>query len=209
MAWKYGRSKPVIGLLGGVGSGKSAVARLFAREGCAVIDSDAAAHEALQSPGVQDELRRWLGASIFDGPAHVSRKALAAVVFSDPEKLRRLNGIIHPRVGQRRDELMAAYLNNPQVKAIVWDTPLLVETVLHRECDRLVFVSVPLEIRLARINRTRGWGPEELQRRENLQFTLDKKAALADYVVDNSGDEIASLGQVQRVLSHLFQVKSR
>src|ERR1051325_6639669 len=112
MAWKHGRSKPVIGLLGGIGSGKSAIARLFVREGCAVIDSDALSHEILQTPEVQAELRAWLGDEIFDTAGLVSRKAVAARVFQQPEKLQRLNGIIHPRVCKRRDDLMAVYLKD-------------------------------------------------------------------------------------------------
>lgn len=205
MAWKFGRSKPVIGLLGGIGSGKSTVAQLFAQEGCAVIDADALSHEILQSPAMQAELRKWLGDGIFDAAGHVSRKALGSLVFRDSAKLDHLNGIIHPRVGQRRDELMAAYLNNPQIKAIVWDTPLLMEVGLDRECDIITFISVPLDVRRQRVSCTRHWAPGELERREKLQIALDKKAALADYDIDNSGDEVASLRQVQRVLSHLFQ----
>ena len=204
MAWKHG-SKPVIGLLGGIGSGKSTIARLFAREGCAVIDADALSHEILQTPEVRAELRAWLGERIFDAAGQVSRKALGAQVFQHPDKLQRLNGMIHPRVGKRRDELMAGFLNDPHIKAIVWDTPLLVETGLDRECDVLVFINVPQALRQQRLIQTRGWAPEELERREKFQFALDKKAALADYDVDNSGDEVASLRQVQRVLSHLLQ----
>src|SRR4051812_27885480 len=150
MAWKNGHSKPIIGLLGGIGSGKSTIARLFAQEGCAVIDADALAHEVLQTPDVQNELRAWLGDAIFDssGPTpRINRKALATQVFQQPDKLHRLNRIIHPRVGKRRDELMRIYLNDPQVKAIVWDTPLLIEVGLDRDCDVLVFVNVPLTIR--------------------------------------------------------------
>lgn len=206
MAWKHG-PKPVIGILGGIGSGKSTIARLFAQEGCAVIDADALSHEILQTPEVQLELRQWLGDSIFDSTGKVSRKAIAAQVFQQPDKLARLNAIIHPRVGKRRDELMTIYLQDAAVKAIIWDTPLLVETGLDRECDVLVFINVPQPLRQQRLIEKRGWGPEELARREKFQIALDKKAALADYDIDNSGDEVASLRQIQRVLSHLFQAQ--
>jgi len=204
MAWKNGHSKPIIGLLGGIGSGKSTIARLFAQQGCAVIDADALAHEILQTPDVQAELRTWLGDTIFDATGQTNRKALAAQVFQQPDKIQRLNSIIHPRVRQRRDELMKIYLNDPQMKAIMWDTPLLMEAGLDRDCDALVYVNVPLALRQQRVALTRGWPPEELARREKFQFALDKKAALADYDIDNSGDEVASLRQVQRVLSHLL-----
>ena len=204
MQWKHGRSKPVIGIIGGIGSGKSAVAGLFAQEGCAVIDSDVLSHEVIQLPEVKAELRQWLGAGILDEVGRVSRKAVGRIVFADPDKLKRLNGIIHPRIGRLRDGLMAQYLADSGVKAVVWDTPLLLETGLNRECDVVVFVKATDQIRAQRVAKTRGWSAEELAKREKSQIGLDKKAAIADYCIDNNGDEVASLLQVQRVLSHLF-----
>jgi dephospho-CoA kinase len=201
--WKYNRSKPVIGLAGGIGSGKSTVARLFASEGCAVIDSDALAHEALQSPEVGAVLRDWLGDAAFHSDGRVNRKAVGGLVFGNPENIARLNGLIHPRVAALRDGLMKTYLDDSAVLAIVWDSPLLVETGLHADCDAVVFINVPREIRLQRVREKRGWTAEELERREKLQFPLDKKAQVADYCLDNSGDEASSLRQVQRVLSQL------
>jgi len=201
MPWKHGPI-PVIGLVGGIGSGKSAIARLFAREGCAVIDSDADAHVVLQSEPVKRELRSWLGAGIFTREGAVDRKALGHQVFADESKRLRLNSIIHPLVAKRREALMAQYLAEPH-PAIIWDTPLLVEAGLDRECDKLVFVGVPREKRLERVQKTRGWTDQELALREKSQIPLDKKALIADYCIDNSGDEVASYDQVRRVLSQL------
>jgi dephospho-CoA kinase len=204
MQWKHGRSKPVIGIIGGIGSGKSAVAALFASQGCAVIDSDAAAHEVLESAEVKAALREWLGDGAFEEGGRVNRKMVGRLVFADADKLERLNGLIHPRLAVRRDEQMARYLAEPRVKAIIWDTPLLVEVGLDRECDAVVFVKTSEEIRRTRVRQSRGWSAAELEKREKSQIGLDKKASIADYCIDNSGDEVASLLQVQRVLSHLF-----
>jgi dephospho-CoA kinase len=204
MHWKHGRSKPVIGIIGGIGSGKSAIAALFARQGWAVIDSDALAHAVIQSAEVKTELRHWLGATVFDAQGNVVRKYVGELVFADPGKLRRLNEIIHPRVNARRAALMRLHLADPAVRGIVWDTPLLLETGLDRECDAILFVKVPNDLRLSRVAKSRGWSAEELAKREKSQIGLDKKADLADYCIDNGGDEVASLLQVQRVLSHLF-----
>jgi dephospho-CoA kinase len=204
MQWKLGRSKPVIGIIGGIGSGKSAVAGLFSREGCAVIDSDALGHEAIELPEVKAELRPWLGEGVFDEQGRVNRKAVGKLVFADPEKLERLNGLIHPRIGRQRDVLMVRHMADPAVKAVVWDTPLLLETGLDRECDVVVFVKASDEMRRERVAKTRGWSAQELAKREKSQIRLDKKALVADYYIDNNGDEVASLLQVQRVLSHLF-----
>jgi dephospho-CoA kinase len=204
--WKHGRNKPVIGVIGGIGSGKSAVGRMFAREGCVVIDSDKLAHEVIEMPVVREELRGWLGDGVFDGKGRVDRKAVGGAVFGDEEKVKRLNGMIHPRIGEMRLGLMAKYLADRGVKAIVWDTPLLVETGLDRECDVVVFVDAAEPIRLERVRKSRGWGAEEVKKREKSQIGLDKKAQVADYCIDNGGDEAASLLQVQRVLSHLFSM---
>jgi dephospho-CoA kinase len=202
--WKHNRSKPVIGLTGGIGAGKSSIARLFGSLGCAVIDSDALSHEALQSSDVKTVLEQWLGPGIYNADGSVSRKAVGGMVFGDVEKISRLNGVIHPRVATMREALMKRYLVDPAIAAIVWDSPLLMETGLYRDCDAVVFVNVPLGVRLERVRQGRGWTPEELARREKLQFPLDKKAQVADYCVDNSQDEASSLRQVQRVLSQLL-----
>jgi dephospho-CoA kinase len=204
MPWKLNRPKPVIGLLGGIGSGKSAIAALFAAQGCAVIDSDQLAHTILQSDEVKRELRAWLGDSVFDPSGNVDRRTLGKVVFADPDSLARLNQLIHPREQRQRDALMARFLADPQWKAIIWDTPLLLEVGLNRECDALIFVKTPFELRVDRVKNTRGWSPQELDRREKMQIPLDKKAKVADYCVDNSGDQAASQSQVQQVLSHLL-----
>ncbi|MGN6371029.1 MAG: dephospho-CoA kinase [Phycisphaerae bacterium] len=204
MPFKHHPTKPVIGLIGGIGSGKSTIARHFASLGCAVIDSDAVAHQVLQSPEVKDLLREWLGDGIFRHDGSVSRRAVAERVFQTPADTQRLNDIIHPRVAQHREKAMAGYLREAGVIAIVWDTPLLLETGLNQECDAVVFVKAPREQRLQRIIASRGWSAAELDRREKLQIPLDKKADIADYCIDNSGDDTSSLRQVQRVLSQIL-----
>ncbi len=207
MAFKHDRPKPVIGLVGGIGAGKSAIAALCAKHQCAVIDSDALSHEILQSPPLKNHLATLFGPSIFSADSSVDRKALGRLVFSAPTKLANLNALIHPHVNRRRDELMAIHLADPHIHAIVWDTPLLLESALDRECDCIVYVGTPPEVRLDRLKSTRGWTPSDLAEREKLQFPLDKKALIADYCIDNGGDKAASEDQVLRVLS-LFMKKS-
>ena len=158
MPWKNNRSKPVIGLAGGIGSGKSLIARLFASERCAVIDSDADAHAVLQSVAVKEALRAWMGDAVFHPDGSVNRKAVGSRVFSDSAAIGRLNALIHPRVGAMREAAMAVLLGDAAVRAIVWDMPLLFEVNLAGECDAVVFVAAPREKRW-RASPPPGAGP--------------------------------------------------
>lgn len=198
-------SKPVIGLLGAPGSGKSLVARQMASLGCGVIDADRIAKEVLDEPVVREQLARWWGAGILTDEGRVDRSAVAGIVFHDPAELRRLESMIHPKVARRRATLREAMQADPSVRAIVEDVPLLLEKNLETDCDVLVFVDVPPAVRLQRVKQARGWSQEDLSAREKSQLPLDIKRSRADYVLDNSADESETLIQVRRVLSQIFQ----
>ena len=195
------RNKPVIGLSGGIAAGKSAVARILASLGAVVVDSDRLGQEELNAPEVVAKLRQWWGESVFDGSGRVNRDAVASIVFADPAELARLEGLIHPRVRRRRQELMGAADADPAVRAMVLDSPKLYETGLHELCDAVVFVEADRQLRVRRAERSRGWTTAVLEQRENLQIPLDEKKAAADYrVVNHSGfDELR--GQVGRVFA--------
>lgn len=199
---------PIIGIAGGIGSGKSYIARLFGELGCVVIDSDAQVAEVYRDPVVLHTLRQWWGDEVIGLDGKVNRRAVASRVFSDPAERKRLEELLHPRVNARRQVAMAtAIAQNVPVKAFVWDTPLLFETGLYKQCDSLVFVDAPLETRQKRV-AARGWSPEELEKRENLQWPLDKKRALCNDVIVNSdqpeGGRDDSRGQVGQVLSRIL-----
>ncbi len=198
--------KPVIGLVGGIGSGKSAVADDFESLGCLVIRSDRIAHEVLEQPAVKAALRQWWGDEILAADGRVDRRAVARRTFNNPVELERLNWLVHPKVDEIRRDLMAAYRQSSAVKAVVWDTPLLVETGLYKQCDAIIFVNTPSEKRLARVQATRGWTADELKIREDRQASLDKKKEISDDVINNGGDEAARLSQVRRVLSRILKV---
>lgn len=197
--------KPVIGLVGGIGSGKSLVARQLAGLGCGVIDSDRIAKEALDRPDIRDTLTRWWPDLALTPDGHVDRKALARIVFHDPAERKRLESLIHPIVHRERDRLRDQYFRDPDTTAVVEDTPLLMENNLDNGCDVIVFVDAPAEKRLDRVTRTRRWAPDELARREKNQIGLDKKAKRADYVIENHAAEQDCLMQVRRVLSQILQ----
>lgn len=196
--------KPIIGIAGGIGSGKSFVARLFAELGCLVLSSDEHVRQVYQDPQVQKTLRHWWGDAVFDAAGQVDRAAIARRIFSDEEARKRLEALIHPRVGQLRDQAMQRSANDPQVLAFVWDIPLLFEVGADRQCDAVVFVEAPLEQRLARVRQTRNWDEKTLQEREKLQMPLDNKRRMSKYMVQNTADVGFARRQVQAVLSDLL-----
>ncbi|MHC4106402.1 MAG: dephospho-CoA kinase, partial [Planctomycetota bacterium] len=134
------KRKPVIGILGGLGSGKSTVAAEFARLGCAIIDADQTAHELFDEPVVKIQVVAFFGEVILDPTGKIDHGKLADIVFTDADKLSALNQIIHPPVLQRAEELIKQYNGQNQVKAIVLDMPLLVEVGWSKRCDKLIFV---------------------------------------------------------------------
>ncbi|MGC4030599.1 MAG: dephospho-CoA kinase [Tepidisphaeraceae bacterium] len=192
--------KPIIGILGGIGSGKSFVSACFGELGACVINADELVHQAYADDAVKAVLKDWWGDAVFHADGTVNRRAIAAKVFTDSAERERLEQLVHPKVFESRDRLMTDKSADPAVKAFVWDTPLLVETGGHVRCDALVFVDVPLEVRLKRV-AARGWDAAELARREKLQLPLDKKRLLADYVISNAAEADATREQVCRVFS--------
>jgi dephospho-CoA kinase len=195
--------KPVIGIIGGVGSGKSTVARLFGSLGCAVIDADTLAHEAISRPDVQRQIIAWWGPGVLKPDGTLDRRAVGRIVFNDEAQLLRLESLVHPMVRRRRAELREQYQGDPGVIAIVEDTPLLLEKGLAGDVDALVFVAADEPERGRRV-ADRGWVAGELGRREKMQLPLDTKRNRADYIIDNNAGEAETLLHVRRVLSQIL-----
>ena len=196
--------KPIIGIAGGIGSGKSHIARLLGELGCAVIDSDAQVKAAYLDPSVLVKLREWWGESVVTAEGLPNRKVIAQKVFSDENERKRLEGLLHPLVAELRGKEMEALAKDPSIVAFVWDTPLLFEAGLSEKCDAILFVDTPLEIRQERVARTRGWSAGEVLRRENLQWPLDRKRQISDYVIQNTADAGDARDQVRDVLSRIL-----
>ena len=196
--------KPVIGIAGGIGSGKSFVARLFGELGCLVIDSDTQVRAAYEDGRVKDVLRGWWGDEVITPGGEINREAVGRRVFADPAERRRLEALIHPMVDEARKRQMAAAANHPQVVAYVWDTPLLFEVGLAAQCDALVFVDAPMDQRLQRLRASRGWDEAELLRRQKLQWPLDTKREISDHAITNTADADYARGQVRDVLSRIL-----
>lgn len=200
--------KPIIGITGGIGSGKSFVADLFGEMGCLVIKSDEQVNEAYQDAAITRQLREWWGDDVVAKGGGVNRRAIAERIFNSATERRRLEGLLHPYVARRRDEVMKGAADDRGVVAFVWDTPLLIETGLDEHCDAVVFVEAPLALRLQRVAAGRKWSSEELMRRENLQTPLDRKRQISDYVVNNTADAAHARRQVKEVLQRIFVEKT-
>jgi len=173
-----------IGLTGGIGSGKSEVAKVFERLGALVIDTDLLAREAVApgSDGLVEITRIW--PQLVRGGA-LDRGAMAEVVFADPNARERLNGIVHPhvrRLAAQREK--AAKPGQPVVQVV----PLLFETGLHQAMDRNVVVTAPDEQRIARAMRRDGSDEARVRARMAAQIDPQRARALADYTIENDGD---------------------
>jgi dephospho-CoA kinase len=181
----------IIGVIGGIGSGKSAVCRWVANHDPAirVIDADRDGHRALELPAVKQALQAALGNDILGADGNLIRSAIAGRVFGDsPESQdarRKLEAVVHPAIAKLCDDQLAELSSSTAVRAVLVDAALLLEAHWQDRCDAVVFVDVPRNQRLERV-RERGWTDEELARREASQWPLSIKKAAANFVVDNS-----------------------
>lgn len=186
------RTIPVVGIVGGIGSGKSAVANwVRAQAPVAVIDADQLGHEALTSNSVRDALRVRFGPTIFGEDGSIVRSALAKLVFGDwPETnlaRRDLEQIVHPDIRRRILEEIAQ-AETGLSKVVLLDAAVLLEAGWRNLCDLVVFIDTPNEIRLERVHQNRGWTHDELARREASQQSLIEKRRESDLIVTNDRD---------------------
>lgn len=198
--------QPVIGIAGGVGAGKSAVAAALADLGCLVVNSDDLARQALEDPEIRRTLRDWWGEAIFDEHGRIHRRAVADIVFTDPLERARLESLTHPWIERKRKARFAAA--GPEVPALVIDAPLLFEAGLDRICDAVLFVDTPRSTRLERLAASRGWDEAELDRRESSQLPLDEKRRRSDHTIVNTGSRDALVEQVRRVLNLIADART-
>ena len=192
----------VIGLLGGVASGKSLIANYFVEKGAALLDADRTGHEVLKLQAVKDAARvRW-GAKIFSADGEIHRPALASLVFAPPPEgpveLQFLEGLTHPLIGNALWNQIDDLRKQNSAQAIVLDAPVMLKAGWNRFCDRIVFVEVPESLRWKRA-QARGWTREDFERREAAQESLEIKRRLADVVIDNSGALATTYAQADRI----------
>jgi len=202
----------VIGLTGGIGSGKSTVSRMLAERGAVVIDADRVVHE-LQAPGMPmlGELARAFGPEVLDAGGALDRKGLAAIAFRDDEARARLNAIVHPQVGVEFARRLAAAIRD-DAPLVVLDIPLLIENrragrpgASQSEMAAIVVVWVPRETQIERTMARDACTREEAESRVRAQLSLDEKRAVADHVIDNSGSLEETRRQVEALVRELCE----
>jgi len=194
------QEKTVIGLIGGMGSGKTLVAAELARNGGHVISGDQLGHEALQQPAIRARIRQRWGAETFDKEGNVKRSQLGALVFADPNERKELEALVFPFIERRIGEEIDAARQRDETAFIVLDAAIMLEAGWNKQCDRLVYVHAPRPIRLARLARQRGWTERDLDARETAQWPVAEKKRRADFVIDNSGTPEKITDQVHKLL---------
>jgi dephospho-CoA kinase len=195
----------IVGLTGGIGTGKSTVARLFAELGASVIDADQLAREAqAQGSPVLGAIRARFGGGVFTKTGELDRKALGAIVFQDETARRDLNAIVHPRVAELAQERMQG-LAAAGAPLVLYDVPLLYESSLDRALPSVIVVSAPPEVQRARLIGRDGLSPSEIEARVAAQMPLSEKVARADFVIDNGGSLEATREQVASVYRRLTE----
>jgi dephospho-CoA kinase len=207
--WKHG-VLPVLGLIGGIGGGKSAVARLLAGRGAAVIDADAVGHERLEDPAIRERVVGRFGAGVLEmtpsgdaeGP-RISRRALAAIVFGDAAALRDLEAILHPAMRDRFVRTIDRLVREGGRPCIVLDAAVLLEAGWDDLCDRIAFVDAPRPERLRRVEQARGWSEATFESRERSQWPAEEKRRRADWIVSNDGGPDHLEAEVERLAAWL------
>ncbi|WP_182877153.1 dephospho-CoA kinase [Microbispora sp. H10670] len=190
-----------VGLTGGIGSGKSEVSRRLAARGAVVVDADKIAREVVEpgTPGLAQIVAAF-GEEVLRPDGTLDRERLGSIVFADTEKLRVLNGIVHPKVGERSEQLQR---EAPDDAVVVYDVPLLAENNLAPLYDVVIVVDTPDDVRLERLLRSRGMPEADARARIAAQASREDRLRIADIVIGNSGSLDELDAQVDKVWQDL------
>lgn len=195
--------KPVVGLTGGIASGKTTVAQMFADLGIPIIDADELAREVVEpgTDGLQAIVDEF-GKGVLDAEGRLDRKKVADLVFGDEQARRKLNAIMHPRIGAAGAQRIASYEEHP-APYVIYEGALLVETGAYTAFAALVVVSAEESVQRLRLIARDGFTVAEANARIEAQLPLDRKVAVADYVVTNNGDLEGTWAQVASIHERL------
>ena len=194
----------LVGLTGGIGSGKSTVSLLLEGKGAIIIDADAIVRE-VQLPGspVLTELAAKFGSEVLAADGSLDRQAVANIVFTDPDALKALNAIVHPAVGKEMNRRMIEQRATDRV--VILDIPLLTENPREGLQGKIV-VDVPVEVQVERLVKFRGFAEEDARARMSRQATREQRLETADFVIDNSGDVESLSPQIDKLWTWLVSL---
>jgi dephospho-CoA kinase len=197
----------LVGLTGGVATGKSTVAKMFERCGAHIIDADVLAHRAVEPdrPAWRAIVKAF-GKQILNADRTLNRAALGRIVFRNRAKLRRLERIIHPHVAEMQEQLAKAIQRRHPRAVILYEVPLLFEAGVDRRVDRIVVVTADRETQVARLKTRNGFTRAEALRRSRSQMPIGRKAAAADYLLDGTIPRSRLLTQVRRLYRELREL---
>ena len=198
------KPKKIIGILGGIGSGKSTVANEFEKLGCAVISADQLAAELLDDKKIKSAIIRTFGRDVLDEENNINRVKVSEIVFFSQKNVEKMNAILHPPILRQTNLLIDKYNQTEDIKAIILDMPLLVEVGWQNKCDYLIFVSSSEEKKNHRIRKNYPKNTENIKKREKFKISLDKKADIAHYIIDNNSDLKTLAEQVARIFSKIL-----
>ncbi len=200
MTWKHG-PKPVLGLVGAIGAGKSTAARCFAARGGYVIDADALGHEALRQPEVVTALvNRW-GERVRKPDGVLDRREIGRIVFANPAERNVLEATVFPYIKNRTQNEISRAQTNPDVSFVVLDAAVLLEAGWGALIDKLAYLDAPRQLRLARLATRSGWNESELAAREAAQWPAEEKKMRADAVIMNDAGPEALQERVDRLIT--------
>jgi dephospho-CoA kinase len=195
----------LVGLTGGIATGKSTVSTMFAHLGAKIVDADLLAREVVM-PGqpAHAEIVKEFGPDVLQEDGSLDRKRLGAIVFVDAAKRQRLEAITHPAIFVRQQRILSVYDEEAFEGVVIWDAALLIESSSARRMDRVVVVVADPATELERLMARDGFSEEEARRRIASQMPLAEKVKVADYVIDNSGSRAETERRVREVYRALL-----
>jgi dephospho-CoA kinase len=187
----------VIGITGGIASGKSTIAEMLESLGADLIDADKICHELINTNDIADKITKRWGVHIQDNHGKIKRNALAEIVFSDKKEVSALNSIIHPKAIEQIKSRIAKLHAKAATSAIVLDAALLVESKLIDICDIVLFVDTEKNSCVLRVKNSRKWPLDEIAKREKFQGLIPQKKEMSDVIINNNNSKEGTLNQVK------------
>jgi len=188
----------IIGLTGGIGSGKTTIANHFAAAGIPVYIADDEARKIMQSPEIVEDIKNTFGDSIFDNSI-LNREKLSQIVFNNPDKLALLNAIIHPAVREHFKNWVTRHKDAPFV---IYEAAILFESGSYKKCDFIITVTAPIEVRIQRVIQRDKTTREQVLRRINAQWNDEQRSSKSDFILENTDAESTKI-QIDKILKIL------